>query len=93
MAFENLLKEACPMNSQTSPLASPCPDEAAVRDLYQQMMDAWNEGNGEAYAAQFVRVDLFGLALEGASPKDVSALSINRRRVYEHRRRLTTGVR
>jgi uncharacterized protein (TIGR02246 family) len=28
-------------------------DEAAVRDLYQQMMDAWNKGSGEAFAAPF----------------------------------------
>ncbi len=28
-------------------------DEAAVRALYQQMMDAWNKGSGEAFAAPF----------------------------------------
>lgn len=28
-------------------------DEAAVRALYQQMMDAWNVGSGEAFAAVF----------------------------------------
>jgi len=28
-------------------------DEAAVRALYQQMMDAWNVGSGEAFAAPF----------------------------------------
>jgi uncharacterized protein (TIGR02246 family) len=60
MTFENPLKEACPMNPQTSPPLS-CPDEAAVRALCQQMMDAWNEGNGEAYAAQFAEDgDLIG---------------------------------
>jgi uncharacterized protein (TIGR02246 family) len=28
-------------------------DEAAVRDLYQELMDAWNRGSGEAFAAVF----------------------------------------
>jgi uncharacterized protein (TIGR02246 family) len=28
-------------------------DEAAVRDLYQQLMDGWNRGSGEAFAAAF----------------------------------------
>jgi uncharacterized protein (TIGR02246 family) len=26
-------------------------DEAAVRDLYQQLMDGWNRGSGEGFAA------------------------------------------
>jgi uncharacterized protein (TIGR02246 family) len=28
-------------------------DEPAVRDLYQQLMDAWNRGSGAAFAAAF----------------------------------------
>ncbi len=28
-------------------------DEAAVRDLYQQLMDGWNRGSGEAFATVF----------------------------------------
>ncbi len=28
-------------------------DEAAVRDLYQQLMDGWNRGNGDVFAAVF----------------------------------------
>jgi uncharacterized protein (TIGR02246 family) len=28
-------------------------DEAAVRALYQQLMDGWNQGSGEAFAAVF----------------------------------------
>ena len=28
-------------------------DEAAVRALYQQMMDGWNQGSGDAFAAVF----------------------------------------
>jgi len=32
--------------------ASPA-DEVAVRGLYQQMMEGWNQGSGEAFAAPF----------------------------------------
>ena len=28
-------------------------DEAAVRALYQQLMDGWNQGSGAAFAAVF----------------------------------------
>jgi uncharacterized protein (TIGR02246 family) len=28
-------------------------DEAAIRALYQQLMDGWNKGSGEAFAAPF----------------------------------------
>ena len=28
-------------------------DEAAIRSLYQQLMDGWNKGIGEAFAAPF----------------------------------------
>ena len=28
-------------------------DEAAIRALYQQLMDGWNRGSGEAFAAPF----------------------------------------
>ncbi|MBA3495120.1 MAG: SgcJ/EcaC family oxidoreductase, partial [Gammaproteobacteria bacterium] len=44
-------------------------DDAAVRALYQQLMDAWNEGSAEAYAESFaeggVRVGFDGTAFEG----------------------------
>ena len=35
-----------------APTSSPA-DEAAVRDLYQQLMDGWNHGSGEEFAAPF----------------------------------------
>jgi uncharacterized protein (TIGR02246 family) len=38
-------------NSQT--LSSVAADEAAVRALYQQLMDGWNAGIGDAFAAPF----------------------------------------
>jgi hypothetical protein len=60
-AVENPLKEACRMNSRTSPPRSPSPDEAALRALYQQLMDAWTTSCGEAYAALFAEDgDLIG---------------------------------
>ena len=31
----------------------PSADEMAIRSLYQQLMDGWNEGSGEAFAAPF----------------------------------------
>jgi hypothetical protein len=42
------------MNQQTSQiLDSNANDEAAVRHLYQQLMDGWNKGSGDAIAALF----------------------------------------
>jgi len=36
-------------------------DEAAVRALYQELMDGWNKGSGEAFAAPFAEDgDLIG---------------------------------
>jgi uncharacterized protein (TIGR02246 family) len=36
-------------------------DEAAVRDLYQQLMDGWNQGSGAAFASVFMENgDLIG---------------------------------
>ena len=32
---------------------NPAADEAAVRGLYQQLIDGWNRGSGEAFAAAF----------------------------------------
>jgi uncharacterized protein (TIGR02246 family) len=42
------------MNSQTSQLStSKSDDEAAIRELYQQMVDGWNRGSGEGFAAPY----------------------------------------
>ncbi len=42
------------MSSQTLP-STPAnsPEETAVRALYQQLMDGWNKGSGEAFASVF----------------------------------------
>jgi uncharacterized protein (TIGR02246 family) len=45
----------------SQPSTSQSTDEVDVRALYQQMMDAWNTGSGEAYAAPFAEDgDLIG---------------------------------
>src|SRR5262249_24458239 len=41
------------MSSERVPEASRSDDEAAIRRLYEQAMDAWNKGSGEAFAAVF----------------------------------------
>jgi uncharacterized protein (TIGR02246 family) len=50
------------MSSQTfHPQASQSDEEAAVRALYNELMDAWNKGSGEAFAAVFAEDgDLIG---------------------------------
>jgi uncharacterized protein (TIGR02246 family) len=50
------------MSTKTSqPPTSQSTDEVDVRALYQQMMDAWNTGSGEVYAAPFAEDgDLIG---------------------------------
>jgi uncharacterized protein (TIGR02246 family) len=40
-----------PMHDETK--ANHTADEAAVRDLYRQVMDGWNQGSGDAFASVF----------------------------------------
>jgi uncharacterized protein (TIGR02246 family) len=45
----------------TNNIRTAAADEVAIRALYQQMMDAWNKGSDEAYAAPFAEDgDLIG---------------------------------
>jgi uncharacterized protein (TIGR02246 family) len=46
----NDIKKGVPMHDKTT--TNPT-DEAAVRALYQELMDAWNRGSGDAFAAVF----------------------------------------
>ena len=39
------------MNSQPTPQTAG--DEGAIRRIHQQMIDAWNAGDGAAFAAPF----------------------------------------
>ncbi|MGD9893653.1 MAG: SgcJ/EcaC family oxidoreductase [Dehalococcoidia bacterium] len=41
------------MTHQTQPHGLSPADEAAVRGLYQQMIDGWNAGSGEGFASVF----------------------------------------
>lgn len=41
------------MNQNSQTLLSAAADEAAVRSLYQQLMDGWNAAIGDAFAAPF----------------------------------------
>lgn len=41
------------MTEPASSTSSIPADEIAIRFLYQQLMDGWNKGNGEAFAAPF----------------------------------------
>ena len=67
------------MNSQTSqPSTSKSDDEAAIRELYQQMVDGWNRGNGEAFAAPYAEDGDLGLTAHisegvGKSPRFTSS--------------------
>ena len=49
------------MPTREEAAANDSADEAAVRALYQQLMDGWNQGNGDAFAAVFTEDgDLIG---------------------------------
>jgi uncharacterized protein (TIGR02246 family) len=41
------------MNQHLQTLRSTAADEAAIRALYQQLMDGWNAASGDAFAAPF----------------------------------------
>jgi uncharacterized protein (TIGR02246 family) len=46
----NDIERRAPMHDKTT--TNPA-DEVAVRDLYQELMDGWNRGSGDAFAAVF----------------------------------------
>ena len=50
-ARNNLDDRTMPTREEAA--ANDSADEAAVRALYQQLMDGWNQGSGEAFAAVF----------------------------------------
>jgi len=50
-SVSNNLERTTPMHDETKVNYSV--DEAAVRALYQQLMDGWNQGSGAAFAAVF----------------------------------------
>ena len=50
-------------------------DEAAVRALYQQLMDGWNQGSGDAFASVFTEdgdlIGFDGTHLKGRGDRSV----------------------
>ncbi|NJO43225.1 MAG: SgcJ/EcaC family oxidoreductase [Cyanobacteria bacterium RU_5_0] len=55
------------MNSQTAQTITPT-DESAIRAFHRQMIDAWNRGSGEGFAAPFSETADF-LTFEGTHLK------------------------
>jgi uncharacterized protein (TIGR02246 family) len=49
--LSNYLERTTPMHDTST--ANHSADEAAVRALYQQVMNGWNQGSGDAFAAAF----------------------------------------
>jgi uncharacterized protein (TIGR02246 family) len=65
MTFYNLCQRNA-LRSQTSrPTTSDPADEAAIRTLYEQLMDGWNSGDGNAFAAPFAE-DADFVAFDGS---------------------------
>lgn len=50
-AIKDLRPQSRPMSGSTTTLGPN--DETSIPALYQQLMDGWNEGSGEAFAAPF----------------------------------------
>jgi uncharacterized protein (TIGR02246 family) len=57
-------------------------DEAAVRDLYQQLMDGWNKGSGEAFATPFAE-DGDLVAFDGTHFKGRHEIASFQQRLFE----------
>jgi uncharacterized protein (TIGR02246 family) len=55
------------------PQAAESDDEVAVRALYTQLMDGWNKGSGEAFAAPFVE-DGHLIAFDGTHFKSLDEI-------------------
>jgi uncharacterized protein (TIGR02246 family) len=57
-------------------------DEADIRSLYQQAMDGWNMGNGDAFAASFAEdADLIGF--DGTHLKGRSEIASFHQRLFD----------
>jgi uncharacterized protein (TIGR02246 family) len=66
-------------NSQTLSSAA---DEAAIRALYQQLMDGWNAANGGAFASPFEEdADLVGF--DGTSIKGRHEIALFHQRLFD----------
>jgi uncharacterized protein (TIGR02246 family) len=62
--------------------ASQSNDEAAVRGLYEQLMDGWNRGSGEAFAAPFAG-DGHLVAFDGTHFKSRDEIAAFQQRLFD----------
>ena len=71
------------MNSQTTQnqLTSPA-DESAIRTFHRQMIDAWNRGSGENFAARFSETADF-IAFEGTHLKGRKAIAAFNQQAFD----------
>ncbi len=57
-------------------------DERALRDLFQKLQEAWNQGDGRAYAASFTE-DADYINVTGASLKGRQAIATVHQQLFE----------
>jgi uncharacterized protein (TIGR02246 family) len=60
-------------------------DEAAIAAFHGQMIDAWNTGNGEAFAAPFTRNATF-VAFEGTNLEGREQIAAFHQHIFESER-------
>ena len=71
------------MNSRTTQTPHPsAADEDAIRAIHQQMIDAWNRGSGEAFAAPFTD-DANFVAFEGTHLKGRQEVATFHQRIFD----------
>jgi len=69
------------MNSQTAQTTT-TPDESAIRAFHRQMIDAWNRGSGEDFAAPFSETADF-IAFEGTHLKGRKAIAAFNQQAFD----------
>jgi uncharacterized protein (TIGR02246 family) len=57
-------------------------DETAVRGLYQQLMDDWNQGSGDAFAGAFTD-DADLVAFDGTHLKGRAQIAVAQQRLFD----------
>jgi uncharacterized protein (TIGR02246 family) len=70
------------MPTREEAAANDSADEAAVRALYQQLMDGWNQGSGDAFAAVFTE-DGDLVAFEGTHFKGRQEIAPFHQRLFD----------
>jgi uncharacterized protein (TIGR02246 family) len=70
------------MNSQKTQPQNGAADETAIRSIPQQMIEAWNKGSGEAFAAPFTEQADF-IAFEGTHLKGRQEIASFHKRLFD----------